>query len=602
MVAVRVNAFGGTIPATDDRLLPDQAATVSRNAWLYSGALVGLVAPKYVRDLTNPGYGKVFRIPNNYLDATHFDDATWMEFANIDTDVIRSPVVGDTFDRYYWVSPSQQPMINSLARIKAGNPAYKLGVIQPTSTPSLSISGGVSATTESRAYVVTWVSAFGEEGPPSNPVVNTGKIDATWTVTMPVAGGPDITNYNLSKARVYRTVTVGTTASYFFVAEVAIATATYADSALNATVSANEILPSSTWSPPPTDLVGWVTMPNGMIAAWRNNELWFCEPYRPHAWPAEYVNVVEYPIVGLGVINQTLVVCTAGYPMVATGIHPASISLSKLANFEPCMSRGSVLSAPEGVYYASPNGLVLVANGAANLITEGLVLKDEWNALAQVATLRATRLANAYYAFGTARVGFFQSSPQWIQDGVGAGATPSFIQQNDFAGAVAGILVDPTNQRVAFNTLTSATPTMNVFNDPWSGETMIIRDDKVYRIDLADSTSSRDVMLWRSKIFQPNDKKNFQAMKVYFEVPPWAPALNPVRNTASPQTLAADQYGLVRVYADGNLVMTRELRTSGELMRIPSGFKADYWQIELEHRVKVLSFQIATSAKELAKV
>ena len=149
-------------------------------------------------------------------------------------------------------------------------------------------------------------------------------------------------------------------------------------------------------------------MPNGMIAGWKGSELWFCEPYRPHAWPAAYSNVVEFPIIGLGVINQTLVVCTAGYPIVATGIHPDSISMSKLASFEPCMSRGSVLSIPEGVFYASPNGLVLVANGVANLVTEGLIQKDEWNNYNKVATLRATRMGSGYYAFGSERSGFMQ--------------------------------------------------------------------------------------------------------------------------------------------------------------------------------------------------
>ncbi len=591
MVAVKINAFGGAVPATDDRLLPDAAATVSQNAWLYSGALVGVVSPKFVRNMTNAGYGKVYRIPNNYYDADHLTDATWMEFPNIDTDVLRSPVVGDEFDRYYWAGPSGVPRVNSLARIQAGNDPYKLGVIQPTSTPTLGIAGG-AGTNQSRAYVVTWVSAFGEEGPPSSPVVDTGKVDATWTVTLPTAGVGDIADYNLSKARIYRTVTVGSTASYFYVTEVTIGTVSYADSALDATVSANEILPSTDWSPPPSDLQGFVAMPNGMIAGWRNNELWFCEPFRPHAWPAAYTNVVEYPIVGLGVINQTLVVCTAGYPMVATGINPSAISLSKLAAFEPCMSRGSIVSAPEGVYYASPNGLVLVANGVAGLVTEGLIHKDEWNRLSVVATLRATRLANAYYAYGTARVGFAQ--PDAFQE--------DMVQQDDFSGSYSGILIDPTNQRVAFNTLSSEDPTANVFNDAWSGEVLLIRDDVLYRIDIVDETYTRDVVLWRSKIFQPQDKKNFQALRIYFEVPVWAPTLNDTRNTSSPQTLAEDQYGLVRVYADGRLVMTRELRTSGELMRLPSGFKADFWQVELEHRVKIFSFQMATSVKELMKV
>ena len=42
-----------------------------------------------------------------------------------------------------------------------------------------------------------------------------------------------------------------------------------------------------------------------MIAGWKDNEVWFCEPYRPHAWPVKYVVNVDYPIVGLGTIDQS---------------------------------------------------------------------------------------------------------------------------------------------------------------------------------------------------------------------------------------------------------------------------------------------------------
>src|SRR4051794_24416983 len=112
MVAVKINAFGGMVPAVDARLLNDQAATLSQNTWHYDGKLVGLVSPTFVRNLLSSATSKVYRIPNNYFDATHFEDATFMEFPSIDTDVIRSPIVGDAFDRYYFASPAGVPQLN----------------------------------------------------------------------------------------------------------------------------------------------------------------------------------------------------------------------------------------------------------------------------------------------------------------------------------------------------------------------------------------------------------------------------------------------------------------------------------------------------------
>jgi hypothetical protein len=93
-----------------------------------------------------------------------------------------------------------------------------------------------------------------------------------------------------------------------------------------------------------------------------------------------------------------------------------------------------------------------------------------------------------------------------------------------------------------------------------------------------------------------------EAIRVYFDVPDTAPSLNPVPNASLVQTLAADQWGLVRLYGDGNLIWTRELRTSGEMMRLPSGLRYTYAQFEFESILRIKSFQFASSAKELRTV
>jgi hypothetical protein len=61
-------------------------------------------------------------------------------------------------------------------------------------------------------------------------------------------------------------------------------------------------------------------------------------------------------------------------------------------------------------------------------------------------------------------------------------------------------------------------------------------------------------------------------------------------------------WGVCRVYADDRLVFERGLMKSGELWKLPSGFKADFWQYEVEAFTKVLSVQIASSTKELISV
>lgn len=593
MATISIKQFAGMIPALNDTVLPDSNAAYVRDAFLYSGALQGFAEFRQIRTLANSHYQSVFRIPNNYLDSAHLSDANWMEFQSQYADVLRTAVVGDTHQRFYWATPGSPPQYNTKARILAGNAGsnapFTLGVPQPGYAPSLSASGG-SGLTVTRSYVVTYVTAYGEEGPPSLPVTASGKNDGTWSVG--IVAYTDAAR-NVTKQRIYRTITSSSgVATYFQVAEVNNQTAVYADTALDTTVSAAQQLQSTTWFPPPSDLAGWVSMPNGIIAGWRGKEVWFCEAYRPHAWPSQYALATEYDIVGLGVYGQTLVVCTQGFPTAITGINPASMTMAKISTFEPCMSRGSIVSAPEGVYYASPNGLILASAGQFTNVTKQYITKDKWQDLLNVATLRAVHLGSGWLAFGGVRAGCFDPN---------AFETTAF-EQSDFTGAYSGLFIDPSSPN-AITRMSYPAPVTNIQADPWSGEILMIAEDKVLWFDIQSLDRDPQPYLWRSKKFQANKKQNFEAVKVYFHIPQGVTVSpsGPVNN-AIDQTLGANQYGLMRVYADDRLIATRELRASGEQLRLPSGFKADYWQIEFEARVHIQSVQMATSAKELANV
>lgn len=588
MATIKLSTFGGIVPAADDRLLPENSAATARNVWLYSGALQGFRVQNSVRTLSNSKSTSAFRIPNTLPDGAHLSDSTWMEFGSAFVDVLRTAVVDDQYQRYYWAQQTGEPRYNTQTRIKAGLSSYVVGVPAPpnlvTVTPQVS---GTDELTETRSYVVTWVSEFGEEGPPCDPVTASGWSGGTWTVEGMYPSA--YTNRSLTKKRIYRTVTSAQgVASYFFVAELPMSTLTYADTAASSTITINNQLQSATWSGPPSDLQGWVSMPNGIIAGWRGKEVWFSEPYRPHAWPSDYVLATEYNIVGLGVQGQTLIVCTEGYPTAITGINPASMSMAKVSTFEPCTSRGSIVSTPEGVYYASPNGLILAANGAFVNVTEKFITKDKWQNLLRLQSLQAGRLGTGYYVFGVGSWGAYAGN---------AFATTAF-SQDDFTGAYSGLFFDPSNPGT-ITTFCSDVPIMKVFNDPWSGELLLIKGGQVYWVNVQDQTSAMQPYLWKSKIFQSDFPENFEAMKVYFDDTSVGAASLPA---SSCYTLAAQQFGVIRVYADQRLILTRELLTSGDMIRLPSGFKAQFWQIEIEARTKVYSVQMATSAKELRNV
>jgi hypothetical protein len=487
--------------------------------------------------------------------------------------------------RYTTTIGGQQVTISDTGLITAGVP--------PSPAPS-SVSSGYEGqgVLEYRAYVYTWVSAYGEEGPPSPPGIYVGYSGDPWVVSITPPDTPDTTDRNLDKVRIYRTITgtEGSTA-YFLVAELPLATTVYTDEERTVTVAGNQQLQSTFWTAPPTDMAGISLMPNGIMVGFRNNEIWFSEPYRPHAWPAPYVLTVEYPVVGLGVLGQSVVICTTNNPYAATGVNPATMTLTKIPGLEQCLARGSIVSSPSGVAYASPNGVAVAVPGVAQVPTRKLISKDRWQEFLRVPTLRASLVNGAYYTWGSATTGCFEETA----------FEPTAFEQVDFSGSYAGALIDIEDLRIGYNRLASAMPVLNCFMDAWTGETLLIRDGKVLWLDIA-ANRDREAYTWRSKVFETPNQRNFGAMRVYFSTYPLTPALNPVRNTSQSQTLAADQYGLVRIYADDRLVVVRELRQSGEIFKLPSGFKATYWEVEIESRVRIHSVEIATETKELMDV
>lgn len=579
MTSIRNEAFGGMIPLVDDRLLPKDAAAYATDCWLQAGYLAPFSAYVEVAEL-DPSTRYAFRIPRAGYSVDNMSDSYWLEFQNANTTVVRYPVIGEDDDgRYYWADGVSEPGYTTGTRIEAGDPNLVLGIPAPTVAPGVVPAGGVSVTTETRAYVYTWVSLYGEEGQPSPATVATGKIDDTWAITLTAPGMPETDGRELDLVRIYRTVTSAQgVAVYYFVAEQDISDTTYNDTIPSSTVVLNAQLQSTNWSPPPADLVQFLAMPNGMIASFRNNEVWFCEPYRPHAWPAQYTIGVESPIVGLGVYGQTLVITTAGQPYQAVGIHPSSMALGKVATVNPCSSQGSIVSAKPGVLFSSTNGLVLIGPGGSDVVTKNMIRKDQWSTLLNVKTLRGAffDVPGAYYCFAGVVDGCFQED---------AFQTDAF-QQDDYTGTRQGALITLDDQRMNYMVMTSDDPIYNVMQDVWTGEVLIIRDSKVFHVDLRQSYP-REPYLWRSKIFQQDFRKNYGAVRVFFEDPPGP---------------APDAATYFRFYADNRMIYQEPLTASGQVIRLPSGLRYDFIQWEIEGELIIWNVQLATSVRELRQV
>src|SRR5262252_8321517 len=143
MPPLKLDSFGGMIPAWSDRLLPDGQSALAINTYLLSGALTGWRQPKLLTPLKNGAANYVFRVPNKATNDTRITapDSFWMEFADADTNTIRTPVADDSFDRYYFASPSQPPQYATYDMIVAGQNPWLLGVPGSGCAPGVVVSG-----------------------------------------------------------------------------------------------------------------------------------------------------------------------------------------------------------------------------------------------------------------------------------------------------------------------------------------------------------------------------------------------------------------------------------------------------------------------------
>jgi hypothetical protein len=256
---------------------------------------------------------------------------------------------------------------------------------------------------ESRVYTWTWVDkvlSYEVESAPAPPSdVLDVYVEQGVSLSLPDLAPPS--PYAATAKRIYRAVN----GVYLFVAEIPAATTVYEDTQLADALS--EELPTTDWDPPPDGLHGIINLPNGIVAGFVGRDLYFCEPYRPHAWPQSYVQTLDYPIVGLGRLDTTLVALTTGTPYLVQGSHPDSMVVVKTDLEQACASKRSIVSMAGQVVYSSPDGLVAISPSGSKVITENLFDRDQWQGLMSPTLIHGYEHDLQYHGFFGANGGGF---------------------------------------------------------------------------------------------------------------------------------------------------------------------------------------------------
>ena len=647
MVSIRFERFAGMAPLVSSRLLPANMAEEAFNVSLRNGELRGVRQPLLIKDFaSSPSYGWAVRVP----DSTAPANPVWIPFISKYADFFPNPLTNDAFDRYVWLDNNAPgvaafPVQNSFARIKAAQPTIQLGVPAPTNTLTVTITGG-SNITVTRSYVYTYVNIFDEEGAPSDPVTATGHLNGTWTITGYI-NPVNAATRGLNRIRLYRTISGSVGTQFFRVAEFAISTTTYTDSQSDAVVAQVGLVLQSTLWAEPLQMEGIALMPNGFFAGWKGRDLYFSEPYRPWAWPAEYTLSVDHPIVDCGVVGQTLIVLTTVSPVLVTGVTPTAMSMAKLTQVEPCVTANSVASSPEGLYYASPNGLILITPQGLVSVTQNITGREVWQRDFLPFISDAVVYDSQYIAAGESGDGFIYGA---------LGDQPYITKLINFA-TIQSMWVDPYtgqahmtmgNDVYEWDSLMSGfIPSQWVskefqYQRPINlGALMVSFDDTVevqspFLESNARLTESGDVRITEGsdvRIFE-NERDPTSSIPTggpwpeltsiigYNQINGATINVNPMDGEYPPGNTAPVKtwpywYGIVKenpeliltkngkcevtVFASGELIW-QSVVEDGVVYRLPSGFKSERWQFVVTTAVPVFNLQVAETSKELAVV
>jgi hypothetical protein len=407
-----------------------------------------------------------------------------------------------------------------------------------------------------RSYLATFVNVYGEEGQPGGTVESSGPSDASWNLTIPQPPS-DASYAPYGFVRIYRTVTSAQGATDFYrVVTLPVGTLTFGDATSDTLLT--EVLESTTWAMPETGMSGLIRMPNGVFAAWKDNKVFFSENYHPHAWPAEYIVSVDFPIVGCGVFGNSLVVCTTGNPSIVSGVKASAMSLQKTDAPLACLSRRSIVSAAEGVYYSTEDGLVLVGPSGVQVVTTDIISREQWRTDYGSDTIKGAYQAGMYTGIRTVN-----------------GITDMFRFKPS----------DPSSQGVVYN---DRAP-LNIGVEPWTGKPFIVDGDhKLYEWDKPGA--AHQSYTWRSREFIYPQPTNFTAFQAYFD-----DTLSNILHLKVWATLRGNGSTVKK------LVYNEDVSFSGKEIKLPSGFKSDIWQFEFTGTAELQAFLIATTAAELRR-
>jgi hypothetical protein len=581
MPSIVLQAFSGETPRLIPRLMAPNAAQRAVNVRLDDGGLTPMLHSTIALDTANPLWRSIYLFGNDWLGWTGIVHAA------------RGPVA-DVQKRLYYTGDGA-PKVRSEAAV------YPLAVPFPAAALAAVAAGTGTGTIVSRVYVHTYVTELGEESEPG-PASAAVNWQSGQTVTLSgFAAAPP--GRGIVKQRIYRSQTGTAGTRLYFIAERAASVLDYVDNI--APDAFLEPLPSKDWNAPPDALRGLISLPNGMMAAFDGKKLYFCEPYHPHAWPQKYVLTTDSPIVALGAIGTSVIIMTEGQPYLAQGTTPSTMQMVKIEQNYPCINERTVVDLGFAIAYASNEGLVIInSGGQISLATSNIFTREAWQSYSPT-TMVSAQLNGRYVAFyqftkedasiergtlliDTSNQGFLVRMAAYSPAAFFDVTSSSLFFLDDVNGTIR-VLDTDKRTRLEMNWKSKE------FVEPQPVNfSAILIDAKFYDVSIAEAQALRDeaaaaiaynaVLFATGALLGEINAHEINAYPLNGDVLRRIPALQDVRLK-------------IKVYADGALV--HEEDQVNQVARLPGGFTARRWEVEVNANIPIERIAMATSVDEL---
>ena len=536
---VTLNGFKGAALANDDLLLANDVGVDSQNMrpghsdmrpW-YNTASVASVPGGTQRQT-------IYRLGQDVASDANY----WLQWTTV-VHAVRGFESPDTTERTYLTGSLGPKWTDNAIGLSGGAPypqtTRDLGVPAPTTglTAAQAVAG--TGTDETDFWIYTWVNELGWESAPS-PVSNSLTIKPGATINLSGFDTVPIGNWGITTVRLYKTKT-GTSGStaFFFFRQWAYA-ANPANPIDDARALGSDVLPSIGWLVPPSDSTSLTKLWNGMMALITGKAVRISEPYKNYTYPLKYeISTPDNPV-ALAVWQQRFLILTAGDVYLVQGSTPSAMDSQPQKVYQPCVSPRGVVEFAEGVAWPSPNGLWWFGQGGPGNLLEGVLDREQWQALVP-STIVASRYLGYYIA-----------------------------SYNDGSG-LKGFVVDPKSPGSIYWLSTGYNA---MHRDPLSDKLYVLAGTDIRAWNV--STAGFMTASFKSKRFRQPAPIPMGVLEVIAKTYPVS----------------------VSIFYDGVLLITQSV-TSDKPIRPPSGKLPQDWQVSVSSAGRVISVRMAVSMGDL---